>query len=94
MSKAVAGFSVRAIFPILVRVAGSNEIHSTVNLEENLWNEITAYGVDGDGILVAYNGTIYTWNEGMALEGMTPEAMAQMNVIEITEEEFLNKTFG
>lgn len=93
MSKAVNGFSVRAIFPILVRVAGSNTIHLTVNLEENLWDYVTAFGVDGDGILVAYDGTIYTWNEGMAMEGMTPEALKQMNIIEITEDEFLNKTF-
>ena len=35
----------------------------------------------------------YTSNEGMALEGMTPETMAQVGVIEITEDEFLNKTF-
>jgi hypothetical protein len=93
VSKAVEGLSVRTVFPTLVRVSGSAEIYSALTLEADRWNSVTAFGVDGDGILVAYDGIPYTWNEGMALEGFTPENLPQFGITEITENEFLTKTF-
>lgn len=82
-----------AIYPTLIKPLGSTEIGHIANLTQEYWSKIGALGVDGDGILAVLDGVVYTWNEAMAMEGMTPETMAQMNVIEITEEEFLTKTF-
>lgn len=81
------------LFPILVKPLGSTEIGHITNLTQENWSKIGALGVDGDGIFAVLDGVVYTWNEVMAMEGMTPEAMVQMNVVEITEEEFLTKTF-
>lgn len=82
-----------SLFPLLVKPLGSTEIGHIANLTQENWSKIGALGVDGDGIILVVQGTIYTWNEAMAAEGLTPEAMEQMNIIEISEEEFLNKTF-
>lgn len=79
--------------PTLVKILNSTEWGLTVGLSSDKYGEIGAIGVDGDTLVVTVGDTTYTWNEAMALEGMTPEAMAQRNVIEITEEEFLNNTF-
>jgi hypothetical protein len=83
------------LHPTLIKPLGSTEIKHIIQTfgDDELMSSIGAFGVDGDGILAVVQGTVYTWNEAMAMEGMTPEAMAQMNVIEITEDEFLNKTF-
>jgi hypothetical protein len=95
VSKSPMQSQVFGLFPTLIKPIGSTEIkHIIVTLgNDELMSSIGAFGVDGDGIMLVVQGTIYTWNEAMAVEGMTPEAMEQMNVIEITEEEFLNKTF-
>lgn len=81
--------------PALIKLLGSTEIkHITAIINDGeALSSIGAFGVDGDGILGVLDGVVYTWNEAMAMEGMTPETMVQMNVIEITEEEFLTKTF-
>jgi hypothetical protein len=83
------------LHPTLIKPIGSTEIKHIIETlgNDELISSIGAFGVDGDGIMLVVQGTIYTWNEVMAAEGMTPEAMEQMNVIEITEEEFLTKTF-
>lgn len=84
-----------AIYPTLIKPLGSTEIKyiTAIINDDEMSRSIGALGVDGDGILAVLDGVVYTWNEAMAMEGMTPETMAQMNVIEITEEEFLTKTF-
>lgn len=93
MSKSPMQPTAITMFPLLVKLIGSTEIGHIANLPQENWSKIGAFGVDGDGIIVYVQGTIYTWNEAIAIEGMTPEAMVQMNIIEITEEEFLTKTF-
>lgn len=93
VSKAVEGVSVKALYPTLVRIAVSGEISPVMNITAEAWNSVTAVGVDGDGIITVYDGIIYTWNEGMAMEGLNPETMAQFGIMEITEDEFVNKTF-
>jgi hypothetical protein len=95
VSKSPMQSQVFGLRPTLIKHIGSTEIKHIIGTLDNdgLMSSIGAFGVDGDGIMFVVQGTIYTWNEAMALEGMTPEAMAQMNVLEITEEEFLNNTF-
>lgn len=80
------------MIPTIVRYSNPTSIIPALGLETENWGAVKAIGVDGDGIMVVGDKP-YTWNEGMAFEGMTPETMAQVGVIEITEDEFLNKTF-
>lgn len=80
--------------PSIVRVASSNDIIVALFVEGEQWvNDVVAVGVDGDGPVAVADGRVITWNEGMVGEGLTPEVMAQQNIIEITEDEFLNNTF-
>jgi hypothetical protein len=92
VSKAEDGTIDQGFMPNIVRVADSNEVYPAVFMVGR-WSEVTAVGVDGDGIVTASDGTVITWNDAMTMGGLTPEVMEQMNVIEITEEEFLTKTF-
>lgn len=89
VSQAIESFDARMMFPSIVRIG-----NVFAPMQEGLnWDVVVAVGVDGNMLMVGYDGSKLTWNEMMALEGMTPEVLAQMNIIEITEEEFLNKTF-
>lgn len=87
------GISAGQLLPTIVRYSDPTSILSALGVGTGKWEEIKAIGVDGDGFMFVEDNQPYTWNEGMALEGMTPETMAQAGIIEITEEEFLNKTF-
>lgn len=91
MSKSYLQPAVKDLFPTIVKLLGATEFSCSLDVSSEDLLKIGAIGVDGDG-LVQMNGVIYTWNEAMALK-MTPEVMAQVNIIEITEDEFLNKTF-
>ena len=81
------------LLPTIVKLLGATNFSYILGVSSEDLLKIGAIGVDGDGLIAQMDGVTYTWNEAMAMEGMTPEAMAQMNVIEITEDEFLNKTF-
>lgn len=92
MSK-MTGARPSQFLPTIVRYGEPMTIMFALGVGIDQWAEVKAIGVDGDGLATIINKQPYTWNEAMALEGLTPEVMAQMNVIEITEEEFLNNTF-
>lgn len=82
------------LVPSIVRIASSNNVIVAPFVEAEQWvNDVVAVGVDGDEPLGVADGRVITWNEGMVREGLTPEVMAQQNIIEITEDEFLNNTF-
>lgn len=51
------------------------------------FSSVVGCAVDGESKLVL-DGQMFTWNEVMALEGLTPEIMPQFGIAEITEEEF------
>jgi len=54
------------------------------------WTIVTAFGVDDSPKLSFPNTGITSWSETMAAEGLTPEVMAQIGIVEITEEQFYN----
>lgn len=95
VSKSSMQQSAVVMLPTLIKPLGSTRIYNTFDMINGVvaMGTIGALGVDGEGLVMANDGNIYTWNEGMAAEGLTPELMVQMNLIEITEEEFLTKTF-
>lgn len=51
------------------------------------WSAVSAVGVDAEA-KIRIQGMTVTWAEAMAAEGLTPEVMAQVGIVEITEEEF------
>lgn len=51
------------------------------------WAAVSAVGVDAEAT-ISIQGMTLTWAEAMAAEGLTPEVMAQVGIVEITEEEF------
>lgn len=51
------------------------------------WSAVSAVGVDVDA-KISIQGMTITWAEAMAAEGLTPEVMAQVGIVEITEEAF------
>lgn len=89
----MTGASPGQFLPTIVRYSEPMSIVSALGVETDKWKEVKAVGVDGDGLAVFVDKQPYTWNEAMAVEGLTPEVMAQLNIVEITEEEFLNNTF-
>lgn len=94
MSKIQDVATIPMLAPFIVRVASSNSIIVALFVEGEQWvNDVVAVGVDGNGPVAVDDGRVCTWNEAMVGEGLTPEVMAQLNVIEITEDEFLNNTF-
>lgn len=51
------------------------------------WSAVSAVGVDAEA-KIRMQGMTLTWAESMAAEGLTPEAMVQAGIVEITKEEF------
>lgn len=74
---------VSAFYPVLAK----NYMGIVFSQMVEDWQGVSAVGVDG-GAKININGNVLTWTESMALEGLTPEAMAQFGIAEITEEEF------
>jgi hypothetical protein len=76
------------IIPFIVKVAGENKIISPSLISD--WTAVTAFGVDDSPKLYFPSLGIMSWSEVMAGEGVTPEFMAQVGIVEITESEFYN----
>lgn len=94
MSKIQDVATIPMLAPFIVRVASSNSIIVALFVEGEQWvNDVVAVGVDGNGPIAVVDGRVCTWNEAMVIEGLTPETMVQLNIIEITEDEFINKQF-
>lgn len=56
--------------------------------DTNMTN-VTAVAVDGEALFsVGENGQLLTWSEVLALEGLSPESLAQVGITEITKEQF------
>ena len=72
--------------PFIVKVAGENIITSPSLISD--WTMVTAFGVDDSPKLYSPTTGLASWSQMMAVEGLTPEVMAQVGIVEITEEEF------
>lgn len=72
--------------PFIVKVAGENKIVPPSVISD--WTAVTAFGVDDSPKLYFPNLGIISWSQAQSAEGLTPEVMAQVGIIEITEEEF------
>ena len=74
------------VIPFIVKSPSQNLI--TPATAEVNWADVTAFGVDDR--LKLYNAAagLVSWSQMMAVEGLTPEVMAQEGIVEITEEEF------
>lgn len=76
------------VFPFIVKVPVENLI-KFVTTDVN-WADVTAFGVDDSPKLYTTTTGIASWSQIMAAEGLTPEVMAQVGIVEITESEFYN----
>lgn len=72
--------------PFIVKVPADNGIIPALAFVD--WSKVTAYGVDDSPKLYTTTTGLASWSEIMAGEGLTPEMMAQVGIVEITEEEF------
>ena len=74
------------VFPFIVKLPVQNLIEpATIDVN---WADVTAFGVDDSPKLYFAATGLVSWSEMMAAEGLTPEVMAQVGIVEITEEEF------
>jgi hypothetical protein len=74
------------VLPFIVKVPADNRITLASVVVD--WANITACGVDDSPKLYTTTTGIASWSQMMAGEGLTPEVMAQVGIVEITEEEF------
>lgn len=72
--------------PFIVKVPADNRITPTLAIAD--WTEVTAFGVDDSPKLYTTTTGLASWSQMMAIEGLTPEVMAQVGIVEITEAEF------
>lgn len=74
------------VLPFIVKVPADNRIAPASAIGD--WANITAFGVDDSPKLYTTTTGLASWSQMMATEGLTPEVMAQVGIVEITEEEF------
>lgn len=74
--------------PFIIKFAEENNKGITLPLITSDWTNITAFGVDDSPKLYTPTKGLVSWSQMMAVEGLTPEVMAQVGIVEITEEEF------
>ena len=74
------------LLPFIVKVPADNRILPASAIGD--WANITAFGVDDSPKLYTPTTGITSWSQMMAVEGLTPEVMAQVGIAEITEAEF------
>lgn len=73
-----------AVFPFIAKTNNSiTPIHTDLD-----WSTVSAVGVDDSLKLYTATTGLASWSEMMAVEGLTPEVMAQVGIVEITEEAF------
>lgn len=78
------------VFPFIVKIVRDEDytqILPPASISD--WTTVTAFGVDDGAKIISNPGFgLNPWSKIMALEGLTPEVMAQVGIVEITEEEF------
>lgn len=74
------------VFPFIVKVPADNRVVPASLIVD--WTNTTAFGVDDSPKLYTTKTGLSSWSQIMAGEGLTPEVMAQVGIVEITEEEF------
>ena len=78
------------LMPFIVKYVSGNNIQIMPSVLTFDWTKVSAFGVDDGAKLYNSNLGITSWSQIMANEGLTPEMMAQVGIVEITEEEFYN----
>lgn len=90
---------IRMVFSYITVIKGSNDIISSVGAIDSMisdWGEVKAAAVDFNSpIRTTETGFQTSTVEGLlnAMGGNPDEMLASMGLIEITKDEFLNKTF-
>lgn len=74
--------------PFIVKVVEGNDKRIVCPSIISDWTAVTAFGVDDSPKLFFPNTGIISWSQVQSAEGLTPEVMAQVGIVEITEEQF------
>lgn len=76
------------VMPFIVKDAGEDDKRIVFPSIISDWTAVTAFGVDDSPKLYTATTGLVSWSQMMAVEGLTPEVMAQVGIVEITESEF------
>lgn len=76
------------VMPFIVKVVSEYDKRITLPPVISDWTEVTAFGVDDSPKLYTTTSGLVSWSQTIAAEGLTPEVMVQVGIVEITKEEF------